>query len=119
MSISVMTRSLTGENMTFRMPQNLTSQLQTNTGASILEAEIFAEHAASLGHHGKLVEAAVKAWEERGDVSGAEAERLLQAAADAVYNYFIQREAVGISNHDHPTKFYRITGPILARLGAM
>ena len=102
--------------MSIRPPQNLQTQLQTNTGASVLEAEIFAEHAASLGHHGRLVEKAMLAL-ETGDA--ADQEMLLDAAAEAVYNFFVIREAVGINNHDHPIKFYNITQPILARMGAM
>lgn len=105
--------------MTFRPPQNLSTQLDTNTGASVLEAEIFAEHAAALGHQGRLVERAVKAYETGENLPAEKKDALLQAAADAVYNYFIQREAIGINNHDHPIKFYNITPPILARLGMM
>ncbi len=103
--------------MTFRLPKNLTAQLQIESGASQLEVQIFAEHAAALGHHGKLVEKAMAAWKicDRHDP---EFERCLDAAATAVYNYFIQREAIGINNHDHPIEFYGITGPILARMGA-
>ena len=104
--------------MTFRLPQKLSTQLDTNTGASVLEAEIFAEHAAALGHHGRLVEKAVKAYEAGANLPAENQEALLNAAAKSVYNYFIQREAIGISNHDHPIKFYNITPPILARLGA-
>ena len=103
--------------MSIRLPKNLQTQLQTNTGASVLEAEIFAEHAASLGHHGKLVEKAMAALETYDGPNVEQKDRLLDAAADAVYNYFVIREAVGINNHDHPIKFYKITPSILARMG--
>lgn len=104
--------------MSFRLPKNLSTQLQVRTGQSILEAEILSEHAASLGHSGRLVEKAMSAWHERDTTNNVECDRLLQSAADAVYNYFIQREAAGINNHDHPKEFYGITDRILARMGA-
>ena len=101
--------------MSIRPPQNLQTQLQTNTGASVLEAEIFAEHAASLGHHGKLVEKAMAALETGEDSNTEEHDKLLDAAADAVYNYFVIREAVGINNHDHrlsSIKLPRLSSPV-------
>jgi len=101
--------------MTIRLPRNLSTQLETNSGASALEAEIFAEHAASLGHHGKLVEAAMIALEGCDDT---DKDRLLDEAAHAVYNFFVIREAIGINNHDQPIKFYKITPSILARMGS-
>ena len=103
--------------MTFRLPQNLSTPLDTNTGTSVLEAEILAEHAAALGHQGRLVEKAIKAYEAAANLPAQEQDVLLNAAAEAVFNYFIQREAIGINNHDHPIKFYNITPLILARLG--
>jgi len=103
--------------MSIRPPKNLQTHLQTNTGASVLEAEIFAEHAASLGHHGKLVEKAMAALETCDGSNPSQKDKLLDAAALAVYNYFVLREAVGINNHNHPIEFYKITTPILARMG--
>ena len=86
--------------MTFRLPQNLSTQLDTNTGASVLEAEIFAEHAAALGHHGRLVEKAVKAYEAGANLPAENQEALLNAAAKSVYNYFIQRAGLPALRHD-------------------
>jgi len=40
-------------------------------------------------------------------------------AADAVHNFFIQREMVGLDNHDYVIEFYNIPGPVLARVGAI
>ncbi len=105
--------------MSIRPPQNLQTQFDTNTGASVLEAEIFAEHAAALGHHGRLVEKAMLALDNYDGSNQAEQEKLLDQAAQVVYNFFVIREAVGINNHDHPIKFYKITPPILARMGAI
>ncbi|MGB0907581.1 MAG: DUF6665 family protein [Maricaulaceae bacterium] len=103
--------------MTFRLPKNLTSQLQTETGASELEAAILGEHAAAIGDHGRRVEKAMAEWGSRDVKDKIESERLLENAVEVVYNFLIQREALGINNHDHAIKFYKITGPILARLG--
>ena len=42
-----------------------------------------------------------------------------QAAADAVYAFFIQREMVGLDNHDFVVEYYDIPSPVLARVGAV
>lgn len=110
--------------MTLRPPQNLTTHIQSRsgkmpTGADILQKEILAEHSATLGFLGKTVETAMAAWHHRDRSSSpAEQEHLLEAATNAVYHYFIQREAIGATNHEHPIKFYEIPDQILARLGA-
>ena len=45
--------------------------------------------------------------------------RRTQNAADAVHAFFIQREMIGLGNHDHVIEFYSIPGPVLARVGAV
>ena len=45
--------------------------------------------------------------------------RRTQLAADSVHNFFIQREMVGLDNHDYVIEFYNIPGPVLARVGAV
>lgn len=44
--------------MTFRLPQNLSTQLNYERGESVLNYEIMAEKAASLGRAGKIIETA-------------------------------------------------------------
>lgn len=40
-----------------------------------------------------------------------------QTAADAIYAFFIQREMIGLDNHDYAIKFYDIPSSVLARVG--
>jgi len=40
-------------------------------------------------------------------------------AADAVQAFFIQREMVGLDNHDYVIDFYSIPNAVLARVGAI
>lgn len=86
-----------------------------------LEAEILAEKANSLGHHGRLVEraiAALKAFDAAlGDSE--ERRRLVAEAAHEVWAFFVQREACGMRNHRDAIQIYGIPGEVLARLGAV
>ena len=45
--------------------------------------------------------------------------RRTQNAANAVHTFFIQREMVGLDNHDYVIEFYKIPGTVLARVGAV
>jgi len=105
--------------MSFRLPQSLKTHLQPDTMMHSLEAEILGEQAAALGQSGRRVEKAIIAWENRDKTDKQDIENRLEHAVDAVYSYFIQREAAGINTHDYPIKFYRISAPILARLGTI
>jgi hypothetical protein len=85
--------------------------------SGLLDYEIAAEKAASLGRAGRRVEAALaglRAFE------GEAAERLplVREAADAVYAYFIQRELCGMRRHHDAIREYAIPNEVLVRLGA-
>ena len=45
--------------------------------------------------------------------------RRTQMAADAVQAFVIQREVVGLDNHDYVIEFYNIPSAVLARVGAI
>lgn len=104
-----------------RLPKNLSNTLTfksgvMKTGASVLEAELIGEKAYSLGLVAKSVE---KALVQLKAFKGMEAERvnLLQLSADAVHAFFVQREMLGFTNHDHPIEFYEIPNDVLSRVG--
>ncbi|HHY51278.1 MAG TPA: hypothetical protein GYA10_16215 [Alphaproteobacteria bacterium] len=83
-----------------------------------VEAEIVAEKASSLGHHGRLVEnalAALKSFE--GDTE--ERSRLVRKAAHEVWAFFVQRELCGLRDQREVIRFYGIPQEVLVRLGAM
>lgn len=105
-----------------RPPQNLSNTLSfksgvIKTGADVLETELLAEKAYSLGLAAKSLE---KSLAKLYAFEGSEKERLhlLQRASDATHDFFIQREMMGFSNHDHPIEFYEITNEVLSRVGA-
>jgi hypothetical protein len=88
-------------------------------GLSNIVGEMRSEQAANLGHLGREVETRLANLTSAGpDVSPESRNLLLNAAADAVWRYFIQREVTGLKNHAHPIAHYKIPGAVLARLGA-
>ena len=103
--------------MTVRPPQNLSRPLSLETGFDLLGHELRAEQAASLGHAGRKVEAALAALKAHEGTPQARAV-LLQDAAQAVHAYFIQRELIGQRNTAQTIRDYGIPNEVLARLGA-
>lgn len=108
--------------MSFRLPKNLSTTLSftsgvVKTGANVLESELAAEKAYSLGLASKAVETALvnlAAFEGANDSRA----NCVQVAADAVHRYFVQREMLGLTDHRAPTEFYNIPKEVLARVGA-
>jgi hypothetical protein len=86
-----------------------------------IEAEIAAEKASSLGHHGRLVEKAIAALKTFDATTRDAAERrlLVADAAREVWAFFVQREACGMRNHRDAIQIYGIPPDVLARLGAI
>jgi len=85
-------------------------------GASALESELLGEKAFSLGLAAQLIQ---KSLEDARTFTGPEAERrkALQDAADYVQAYFVQREMLGFTNHDHPIEYYDISAEVLNKVG--
>ena len=86
-----------------------------------IEAEIAAEKASSLGHHGRLVEQALAALKAFDSADGDSNERrvLVANAAREVWAFFVQREACGMRNHRDAIQIYGIPPEVLVRLGAV
>ncbi|MCR8724750.1 DUF6665 family protein [Frigidibacter sp. ROC022] len=93
------------------LPPHRALLLSVETGQSTLEHEMRAEQASALGHAGRRVEAALAALTD-GD------EARLGDAAEAVWRYFIQREACGLRDHRPVIRALGIPARVLARLGA-
>lgn len=94
-----------------------------DNGLNILEDEMMAEKASSLGHHGRLVEksiAALRAF-DAAPVRGTDEERLelVRTAARHVWAFFVQRELCGLRDQKEIIRFYGIPGEVLVRLGAV
>ena len=108
--------------MTVRLPKNLSNTLSfksgvIKTGADALEMEVLGEKAYSLGLAAKAVEKSLDALKA---FNGPESERigLLQSSADKVHAYFVQREMMGFTDHDHPVEHYDIPKDVLSKVGA-
>ena len=101
--------------MSLRMPQNLSTSPDFGTGLSPLEGEIARERGAALGRLGSNMEACLKEL----SVVGATSSRaqLIDNAADAVWMFFVQREACGMFDHDGVIAYYCIPPEVLARVG--
>ena len=104
--------------MSIRPPKSLSNfpsgRSKRPTGAEVLEAEMMGEQAFALGLAAKKMERALDEFSKsNGDP------RRTQMAADAVHNFFIQREMVGLDNHDYVIEFYDIPSAVLARVGAV
>lgn len=105
--------------MSLRPPESLAAaRLRANKGIDLLESEMLAEKASSLGHHGRLVERSLAAlWAFDGDPE--ERLALVKAAAREVWAFFVQRELCGLRDQTEVIRFYGIPQEVLVRLGAM
>lgn len=100
--------------MSVRPPQSLMPSSRSETALGILEYELMAERADSLGRAGLKVETLL---DRLGQAEGAEREALLYDAAEAVQALFIQREVCGLRNGRDIISRYGIPGEVIARLG--
>ncbi|WP_413712529.1 DUF6665 family protein [Rhizobium sp. Rhizsp82] len=106
--------------MTMRAPRSLNPSNLAETGLGVLEYELAAERASSLGRQGLSVEQALCSLmtaEEKG-VPVAEREQLVDTAAQAVWALFVQRDICGLRNTRDVIQRYGIPNHVLARLGA-
>lgn len=102
-------------------PENAAAQVMRQLGVDAFESEVIAEKASSLGHHGRLVEASLKALREF-DVATGDAEvrkDLIRKAAREVWAFFVQRELCGLRDQKDVIRHYSIPQEVLVRLGAM
>jgi len=107
--------------MSILPPEALAARALRDTGLNILENEMLAEKASSLGHHGRLVEQSLAALRAFDPATGMSDERLtlLRKAAHDVWAFFVQRELCGLRDQKYMIAFYSIPGEVLARLGAI
>jgi hypothetical protein len=89
------------------------------TGEGDVAAELLGEQASALGRMGRTLETALARLAE-GQANGVDAEAretLLRVAADAVWQYFVQREVVGINDQKAAIAHYGIPAEVLNRVG--
>jgi hypothetical protein len=107
--------------MAYDLPDRLALNRRSDAAFNVLEADLLAEKASSLGHHGRLVEAAMAALHAFDANPGDPAERLMlvRKAAREVWAYFVQRELCGLRDQKQIIKDYGIPNEVLVRLGAI
>lgn len=109
--------------MSLLPPDLIAARALRDTGLNILENEMLAEKASSLGHHGRLVEKAMEALRafDAAPVRGSDEARLdlVRDAAKKVWAFFVQRELCGLRDQKDMIRFYGIPGEVLVRLGAV
>jgi hypothetical protein len=103
--------------MALRLPGSSDLAARGRTGLDVLDVEIVAEMATSLGAAGRKAETAMHALNGWTPAEGDRAP-LVKAAADAVFAYFVQRELCGLRRHDDVIREQGIPREVLARLGA-
>ena len=108
--------------MTVRSPQSFSHPGGSRqSGLDILEYELMTERADALGRHGLKVEKAIEALQGLDDpeTTPERREALLNAAADVVWSFFIQREICGLRSNRDAIERYRIPKEVVARLGVV
>ncbi len=107
--------------MSLLPPEALAVRAMRDNGLNILEDEVLAEKAASLGHHGRQVEKSLGALRAFDAATGTSEERmaLVRAAAKAVWAFFVQRELCGLRDQKEMIRFYNIPGEVIVRLGVV
>ncbi len=101
--------------MSLRDSLDLIRTVRPDAGMAAIEHEIVAERASSLGAAERKVVNAMAA------LSDASADRAaaLSAARLVVWEYFVQRELIGFRKHTDVIQELKITGEVLAGLGAI
>ncbi|SDG94182.1 DUF6665 family protein [Pelagibacterium luteolum] len=102
--------------MTLRDSLDLIKAVNPEGGHAVLEHEIMAERASSLGAAEKRVQLTVSAYNasEKPDRS-----QELAAAQKAVWGYFVQRELCGFRRHQDVIAAFSIPSEVLNGLGAV
>lgn len=99
---------------------SLAQRLRIETGEAVLQYELMEEQAHALGRSGRKVEQALAALRAHDEASGAVEARaaLLKAAADAVWSFVVQREAMGLRDRAAVVAQYAVPREVLNRMGA-
>jgi hypothetical protein len=103
--------------MSLRLPGQNSTPASGQTDVDVLDYELMAEKAASLGRAGYYAEQHLNLLRNyQGDADGRAV--LLKKTVEAVYAWFIQRELCGLRRHDSLIREYAIPREVLVRLGA-
>lgn len=108
--------------MSVRPPKLLNTKTPVESGASVLDGEIMAEMAASLGRAGRALEAVLLRLDDLPKISdqmdgASHREALLHDAATKAWELIIQYELCGLSNQNNLVRRYNIPAEVMARVG--
>jgi hypothetical protein len=110
--------------MTLRPPGKPAADLWRKSPAGVLDYEIAQETASALGRLGRALETALKVLADH-DVGALEpvdrARRapLVAAAAHALWEFVVQREACGLRDTTTVVRMYRVPREVHDRMGAV
>ena len=99
----------------FRLPQSLNARLGVETGDAVFRHELLEEQAQSLGRAGRKVETALLALAAH---EGEGRAAVVRAAADAVWEFLVQREVMGLRDRNAVVAQYAIPREVMVRIGA-
>ena len=105
--------------MTFR-PGKSRSDLWQKSPAGVLDYEIAQETASALGRHGRALEAALAALAAFDAAPPPESDArtaLVNAAAHALWQFVVQREACGLRDAAMVVRMYRVPAEVQVRMG--
>ena len=110
--------------MTVRPPRNLSTAPLQDLGWSVIEYELLQQKAQTLGTLGAQVEqalAALRAYDDGAPEGKGSAQRsdLLDAAAERVWAFMIQRELCGFRHWNAVVRDYGIPREVLNRVGQL
>ena len=94
---------------------------RSDAAFNLLQTDIVAEKASSLGHQARQMEKALTALRDfdcRGGGAAAARLSLVRAAAREVWSFLVQRELCGLRDQKQIIRDYAIPGEVLVRLGA-
>jgi len=111
--------------MTLRLPGKPSSDLWRKSPAGALDYEIAQETASALGRHGRALEAALKeladfdaADRPADQIDRAARAALVATAAQAFWQFIVQREACGLRDAGMVVRMYRVPVEVQHRMGA-
>ncbi len=105
--------------MSVRPPNLLRRNSPLDGGIGILDGEIMAEMAASIGRAGRSLETSLAALEALEPEDQDAREKLLQDAAKKAWALFTQYELCGLSSQSNLVKRYRIPPEVVVRVGVI
>jgi hypothetical protein len=109
--------------MVFRLPGKQAANLWSKSPAGVLDYELARETASALGRQGRALEAALKALAEFDAAHPADGRdrkartALVAAAALALWQFIVQREACGLRDGGVVMRLYGVPAEVRDRMG--